>query len=225
MACQATSKPTKLCKPLKMSLLLSGPWERFSAEFCGPLPSGDYLFVIVDEYSRYPVVETVKSVSSATTIPVLDKVISMFGIPKGIKTDNGSSFNSSQFAKYAENIGFDHRKITPCWPRANAQAEAFNKPLMKTIKDSHLEHKNWKQEMYKFLRQHRATPHYTSGLAPHRLMFSREPNTKLPEIPQTKCKPEHVVVEEILHNKDSLGKSKMKSLLYCTIVTGIEVRD
>lgn len=124
-------KPVIQREPLKMSPLPNGPWERLSADFCGPLSSGDYLFVIIDEYSRYPVVEILRSVSANATIPVLDNVTSMFGIPKVVKTDNGSPFNSKQFAQYAEYIGFEHRKITPHWPRANAQAEAFNKPLMK----------------------------------------------------------------------------------------------
>jgi hypothetical protein len=37
------------------------------------LPSGDYLFVITDEYSRYPIVEIIKWESATTVIPVLDK--------------------------------------------------------------------------------------------------------------------------------------------------------
>lgn len=64
-------------------------------DFCGPLPSGEYLFVIIDEYTRYPVVE----VAAKTVIPVLDKVISAYGIPRVIKTDNGSPFQSFEFRK------------------------------------------------------------------------------------------------------------------------------
>jgi hypothetical protein len=47
-----------------------------TADICGPLPSGDYLVAITDEYSRYPIVEIIKSESATTVIPVLDKVIS-----------------------------------------------------------------------------------------------------------------------------------------------------
>ena len=45
-------------EPLQMSALPKGPWINISLEFWGPLPSGDYLVVIVDEYSRFPVFET-----------------------------------------------------------------------------------------------------------------------------------------------------------------------
>ncbi|XP_033729841.1 uncharacterized protein K02A2.6-like [Pecten maximus] len=132
-------------------------------DFCGPLPTGEYLLVVIDEYSRYPIVEITRSVSANVTISVLDKVISLFGTPKIVKSDNGSPFNSEQFRCYAGAMGFDHRRITPRWPRANAQAEAFNKPLMKVVRAATLENRNWKQEMYKFLRQYRATPHVTTG--------------------------------------------------------------
>lgn len=104
------------------------------------------LFVIKDEYSRYLVVEILRgfSLSANATIPVLDKVISSFGIPKVVNTDNDSPFNSKQFAQNAEYIRFNHRNITPHWPRPNAQTEAFNKPLMKTVTATAIEQKNWK---------------------------------------------------------------------------------
>ena len=68
-----------------MSDLPSGPWKDLSADFCGPLPTGEYLFIIIDEYSRYPIVEIIRSVSAKTVIPVLDKVLSQFGYPQTIK--------------------------------------------------------------------------------------------------------------------------------------------
>lgn len=58
-------------------------------DFCGPLPTGDYLMVLIDEFSRYPVVEIVRSVSASVVIPVLDKVLSVFGFPTVLKSDNG----------------------------------------------------------------------------------------------------------------------------------------
>ena len=110
--------------------------------------------VMIDEYSRYPVVEIVKSVSANSNIPVIDKVLSVFGVPVVIKADNGSPFNSHQFNKYSKHMGFIHRKVAPLWPRANAQAEPFNKPLMKSVRSAKLEGKHWKEEMFKFLRQY-----------------------------------------------------------------------
>jgi hypothetical protein len=176
-------------------------------DFCGPLPSGDYMMVIIDEYTRYPVVEIVKSVSANTVIPVLDKVLSVFGYPKIIKSDNGSPFNSYAFVKFAEYSGFCHRHITPRWPRANAQAEAFNKPLMKAIRAAHVENRNWKQEMYKHLRQYRATPHPSTGMSPFELMFGDKPRTRLPQIDTVHPQPE---VDRQVRANDQIAKHKHK---------------
>ena len=85
-------------------------------DFYGPLPSGEYLLVIIDDYSRFPVVEFVRFTSANTGIPVLDKVLSTFGTPDILKSDNGAPFNSGQFHSYAENMGFKHRKVINIGP-------------------------------------------------------------------------------------------------------------
>lgn len=208
LACQASTKERAPREPLRMSELPSGPWLNLSADFCGPLGNGEYLLVIVDEYSRYPIVEIIKSVSANTVIPILDKVIAQFSVPRVIKTDNGSPFNSAAFANYAKYCGFTHRKITPRWPRANAQAESFNKPLMKCVKSAFIEGKNWKQELYKFLRQYRATPHAATGYTPFRLLFQREPSTRLPEIPTND---RDAKTDEIARRNDEVSKSRSKA--------------
>ena len=176
-------------------------------DFCGPISTGEYLLVIIDEHSRYPVVEIVPSVSANTVIPIVDKVLSTFGRPDVIKTDNGSPFNSTAFQTYAENSGFQHRRITPLWPRANAQAEAFNKPMMKAIRTAIVEKKSWKKELHKFLRQYRATPHPSTKYSPYRLLFGREPRTKLPQKSDVKSKT-HVEVRAA--KNDAHAKLKMK---------------
>lgn len=145
-SCQLLAPEPRAMEPLKMSELPGSAWENISMDLCGPLPSGEYLFVIIDEYTCYPVVEVVRSVAAKTAIPLLDKVISAYGIPRVIKTDNGSPFQSFEFRKYMEHMEITHRRITPRWPRANAQAESFNKPMMKSVRSANIYQPNWKQE-------------------------------------------------------------------------------
>ena len=213
--CQAVQATPTPLEPLRMSPMPPGAWQHVSMDFCGPLPSGDYLLVLIDEYSRYPVVEIVKSVSAAAVLPVLDKVLSIFGFPKVLKSDNGSPFNSAQFAQYATHCGFVHRRVTPHWPRANSQAESFNKPLMKSIRAAHLEGKNWKQEMFTFLRQYRCTPHTSTSVSPHRLLFGRDPITRLPQMSEVvdhhRENPPASMVHQHASARDAIAKQKQKS--------------
>ena len=94
--CQASTH-VKTREPLRMTNLPKGPWQNISVDFCGPFPSGDYLLVAMDDYSRYPEVEILKSVSSKSTISKLDKMFSAFGIPEQVKSDNGPPFDSTEF--------------------------------------------------------------------------------------------------------------------------------
>jgi transposase InsO family protein len=122
--------------------------------------------VIIDDYSRYVIVESVPSLTAKDIIPVLDKVLSQFGVPDVIKWDNGPPFNSSAFTDFARYKGFRHRKITPLWPLANAEAERFMRTVKKTIKAAISEGKSWKQEINTFLLHYRAKPHSSTGVPP-----------------------------------------------------------
>ena len=159
------STPESKREPLAMSPLPKAPWSEVSMDFA-ELPNSEYLLIITDDYSRYPVVETVKSTSANTVIPKVDKVFSEFGIPDVVKMDNGPPFNSSAFKSFAQTLSFQHRKITPRWPRANGEVERFVRTVKKMIKTANLEGKSWKQEMYRFLRNFRATPHTTTRVPP-----------------------------------------------------------
>jgi hypothetical protein len=63
-------------------------------------------------------------------------------------------------------------------------AESFNKPRMKAVRAActRVEDKSWKQELYKFLKQYRFTPHSSTKIKPFRLLFARAPRTKLLEM-------------------------------------------
>ena len=181
--CQATG-PDPAPEPLRMSELPRGPWLVVAADFKGPYgPSNEYVLVLTDEYSRYPVTRIVRSTAAVTVIPVVDELLSMFGIPDVLKTDNGPPFNSDDFYKYSKHVGFHHRRITPEWPRANSEVERFMTNINKVVQTALIEEKTWKQELHTFLRSYRATPHTTSGRTPYELLFGRSMHVELPEFP------------------------------------------
>ena len=124
--------------------------------------TGVYLLVIIDEFSRFPVVEVVRSTSAETVIPVVDNVFSLLGYPEIVKFDNCPPFNEHIWKAFMQENGIRHRKITPLWPQANAQAEAFNTPLMKAIRSARISGASWRREMRKFLRAYRCTSHVTT---------------------------------------------------------------
>lgn len=88
----ATKKQTQ--EPLSMSKIPDYALQEVIMDFCGPFPDEKYLLFLVDEYSRFPFVESISSICGNTVIPMLDKVFSEVEIPKTLKSDNGSPMNS-----------------------------------------------------------------------------------------------------------------------------------
>jgi hypothetical protein len=169
-------------EPLKMSKLPEGAWEQVSCDFKGPLPNDDYLLVLIDDFSRFPVVNIVKSTNANTVIPVLDRIMSEMGVPRILKTDNGPPFQSEAFCNFAKELGFEHQRITPLWPASNGLVENFMKGLGKVSKISVGHGKPFVQLLHNFLRDYRSTPHPTTNYSPFRLLYGRNPRTRLPEV-------------------------------------------
>jgi transposase InsO family protein len=146
------------------------------------MPNGSELCVLMDEHSRMPLVAEVRTTAAEFVLPVLDDWLSTIGIPKEIKSDNGPPFNGHQFEQFASYMGFKHRKITPEWAQANGQVENFMKNLGKVVRSSIVEDSNWRQDMNKFLRSYRSTPHATTGVSPSKLLFGRDSTSRLPSL-------------------------------------------
>ena len=80
------------------------------------------------------------------------------------------------------------------------------KTIVKAIRAApHTEHRSWKQEIYTFLRNYRATPHETTDMSPAEILFGRKINTKLPDL--TIKSPTHNTIRK----KDKDRKLKMKT--------------
>jgi hypothetical protein len=181
-ACQAATT-TKTREPIKMSSLPATAWTILSADFY-TTTGGEELLVIIDNYSKFPEIEVVKSTSFKSVIPVLEKMLSSFGIPEAIKTDNGPPFNGKEFAEFCQQMGIKHQKVTPLWPEANGLVERFMRNLGKTIRTAKIENKDWKREIFTFLRNYRTTPHPATGYSPAELLFGKTARNKLPDFKQ-----------------------------------------
>ena len=75
--------------------------------------------------------------------------------------------------------------------------------MKKVIKTAKVEHKNYRQELNRLLRNYRATPHSTTRIAPATSLFGRPMKTKLPEL-TTPCS------DLEIRERDQTAKAKMK---------------
>ena len=183
LPCQAVTS-TKQREPLQMTPLPPEPWQLVAADIFGPLPSGEKVLVLKCLRSKWPEIGIFlrnQSTNADSVIAAMEKMFAVHGIPDVVRTDNGPPFNSKAFKQFSKKVGFQTQKVTPLWPEANGQAEAFMKCLGKIVRTAHIENRDWKVAVDRFLLAYRATPHPSTGVAPANLMFpGRRFKTLLP---------------------------------------------
>ena len=208
--CQASNPRSSSREPIQATPLPPEPWMCLSMDFAGPFQSGDYLLVVIDEYSRYPEVEIISSTAASSVIPKLDNVFARQGFPTVVKTDNGPPFKGQEFAQFAEACGFKHRKVTPLHPEANGEAERFMRTVNQAIRAAVAEGKNWKTVLPAFLRLYRATPHAATKISPFEALTGRKMKYGLPNLqPKTSLSRQPQNIHTHLFQNDEKAKLKM----------------
>ena len=54
-----------------------------------PMPGGEYIFALVDYFSRFLEVVVLQSVTSKDIISAIQPIFAVHGLPVSVKTDNG----------------------------------------------------------------------------------------------------------------------------------------
>ena len=72
--------------------------------------------MVQDTYSRFPVVEVVHSTASNTVIAAMDRIMSLYGVPEELGSDNGTPYQSEEMNKFAKYMGYRHNHKIPYAP-------------------------------------------------------------------------------------------------------------
>ena len=129
LPCQAASDKTQR-EPLKSIPLPAKPWSSLRVDLYGPVPGsgGEYLLVVQCLYSRFPAVEIVSSTGHKAIIAALERIMSAFGIPDKLGSDNGPPFNGQEFHAFARYMGFQFDPVTHLAPCANGTGSCPTSP-------------------------------------------------------------------------------------------------
>uniref|UniRef100_A0AAG5D2V5 Integrase catalytic domain-containing protein n=1 Tax=Anopheles atroparvus TaxID=41427 RepID=A0AAG5D2V5_ANOAO len=193
---------------MKRRPLPDKPWVDIAIDFFGPLPSGDYLLVVIDYFSRYKEIEVMRKITASETAERLEKIFIRLGYPKTITLDNGRQFVSTEFENYCKARGIVLNKTTPYWPQENGLVERQNRSLVKRLKISQAENSDWKTDLGKYILMYYATPHSTTGKTPSELMFGRTIRSKIPSLQDISTSP--AVGSTDFRDRDQMKKEEGK---------------
>lgn len=116
---------------------VSVPFHTVHLDHVGPFEtsrSGNkYLLVIVDGFTKFTIIEAVKSTKVRPVIKTLQRVMCIFGVPVRIISDRGSAFTSQAFRLFCETYAIRHVLNAVATPRGNGQCERYNKTIVSML--------------------------------------------------------------------------------------------
>lgn len=119
--CVSKKNPPKKYKAPLIAFNVGAPFERIALDILGPLPltkqGHKYLLVIGDFFSKWLDAIPLKN-QEATTVPkkLEERIVSIFGVPLSIHSDQGSNFESDVFREFCKLLGITKTRTTPLRP-------------------------------------------------------------------------------------------------------------
>ena len=116
---------------------LSNPWSfvQWGRDILRPFPKavGNKRFLLVgtDYFTKWVKAEPLATIRDVDAKKFIWKnIVTRFGVPHTLISDNGLQFNSKAFRRYCDELGIANRYSTPAYPQGNGQAKAVNKVIV-----------------------------------------------------------------------------------------------
>ena len=121
-------KASPPAQPMLPRDIPDGPWQDIAADYM--IHKGHEYLIICNAFSKYPFVYKVTSKSALSLCMHLLELISQYGPPASLSTDNGPPFASNELAEFLMCHCIEHHTSFPHFPRSNG----FIKRKVRTIK-------------------------------------------------------------------------------------------
>jgi len=115
-------------------------FDKWVVDFIGPISSPArhsrvrYIIIAIEYLTRWVEAAPVKDCTAKTTTRfIFENIISWFGCPRSITSDQGMHFLSETIETLLKTFMVQHNKSSSYHPQANSAVEAFNKILEKGL--------------------------------------------------------------------------------------------
>uniref|UniRef100_A0A2N9F7A0 Integrase catalytic domain-containing protein n=1 Tax=Fagus sylvatica TaxID=28930 RepID=A0A2N9F7A0_FAGSY len=156
------------------------PFHTWGLDLIGPInpSSGGYIWILVatEYFSKW--VEAVplrKATGAAVANFIREHIITRFGIPHKIISDNGTPFVNKNVREVLEHYRIKHRRSTPYYPQGNGQAEATNRMLLRILSKMVFDYgKGWSSHLADTLWAYRGSTKTATGFTPFSLVYGTD---------------------------------------------------
>lgn len=92
-----------------------------------------FVLVIVDAFSKFTVIETVRNQMKKHVVKVLQDLIALFGIFVRINSNRGTAYTSLAFRLFCQNYEIKYKLNAMETPRFNGRGEQYNKTIVSAL--------------------------------------------------------------------------------------------
>jgi ribonuclease HI len=156
------------------------PFHTWGLDLIGPInpSSGGYIWILVatEYFSKW--VEAIplrKATGAVVANFIREHIITRFGIPHKIISDNGTPFVNKNVREVLEHYRIKHRRSTPYYPQGNGQAEATNCMLLRILSKMVFYYgKGWSSHLADTLWAYRGSTKTATGFTPFSLVYGTD---------------------------------------------------
>jgi len=160
---------------------LSGPFSLLVVDAVGPLPvttrGNEYILVFADYFTRWTEAFAVAKLDTSTFVECLmDGIVSRFGVPERLLSDQGPNFVSALAKAFYETIGVKKLTSAAYHPQTQGLVERFNATLLGMLRMFVDEtQSDWDVYLPRVLLAYRTSYHESLGDSPFFCLFGRDP--------------------------------------------------
>lgn len=178
--CAAKKAPPRKLKAPLQQYNVGAPFERIAIDVLGPLTrskrGNKFLLVIGDYFSKWMEAIPIPD-QEATTIAkhLVERVVTIFGVPLELHSDQGSNFESQVFQELCKILGIHKTRTTPLRPQSDGMVERCNRTINNMLSAFVASHqRDWDEYVYLLMLAYRSAVHETTGVTPNEMVFGRQ---------------------------------------------------
>lgn len=122
--------------------------------------------------TRYPAAYPLRTITTRSVLRALSQLISFFGIPKIIQSDQGANFLSHMFSQVLKQLQVKHNQASAYHVQSQGALERFHQTLKSLLRANCTKRqRDWKEGLPWLLLAAREVTQESTGFSPNDLVF------------------------------------------------------